>query len=1252
MSRIILQKIIEDFHPDSFVRFFRKKSRTFAPRVEELEQYNNSDFINGKKIGELNFEQDERMVICTFGVTKALTERSGKKAQYEQGKKILRDNQYDAGIFIFNDATGNFRFSLIYASYLGRRRDWSSFRRFTYYVSKELTNKTFLYRIGDGDFATLEKIKDAFSVEKVTKAFYTDIANWYFWAVQNVVFPKDAEKEENGRNIAVIRLITRLIFIWFMKERGLIRQDLFKKQKVATLLKNISPNETTYYKAILQNLFFATLNTKIKERKFRFTKSYHGVNRDYMDHRVYRYEDYFKNKDDMIEIFKDIPFLNGGLFDCLDRRETHNGKNIDIRIDGFTDKEKGLRVPNFLFFLDEKYVNLNREYGTKNKKYKVKGLINILTSYNFTIDENVPDDQEVALDPELLGKVFENLLASYNPETATTARKATGSYYTPREIVDYMVIQSLKEYLKSHLPNIRNLDNKIDKLFSKTEEGNPFDIADTMSIVSLIDNIRIVDPAVGSGAFPMGILNRLVFILSKLDPHNEMWKKTQIKAIEESVPDPRIKEKIIEQIVQQFAEKDFNYGRKLYLIQKCIYGVDIQQIAVEIAKLRFFIALLVDERIDKNKDNWGIEPLPNLEFKLMQGNSLISEFMGIDLDAETTSSTDGQLFKDELDDLINQFQQKKSEFQNEPDRLKKEKLKDEVDNCIIRIFEEKLKKQKSSYFTKLEYIENKFSKLPNKEERNKIIEKEKQKLHEKTGFNLEETEKKLKEYTAGRKRRPFFPWKLYFAEVFQEKGGFDVVIANPPYVGEKGHKRIFREVKISEFGKRYYKRKMDYFYFFFHKSIDIARINATVSFITTNYYITADGALFLRTDFKQRTTLLKLINFNELRIFDSAKGQHNMITILRKGLDTEFNVKTCVTGRIGNATSNILNQILSWNDKSTNYYIKNQNELYDGNNNYIRGALQIDDKENLFGVILNKIKEGSLPLLKIKNVNQGVLTGADKVTPKHIKNGLTNSERGRGVYVLSDDEVEELNLNDKEVERIKCYYKNSNIYRYFTHSRRYKRNLVYVTRDMDINKYPHIKKHLFEYEKIIKARSQERGEMQAALKLGKWWVIFAARAGVNFDGPKIVCPQRSPSNTFGYNEEQWYASADVYYITDKDKNDDVGLKYIITLLNSKLYYVWLYFRGKRKGELLELFYTPLSEIPIKKISPEQQKPFIQLVDQILSITKDDYYLDNPGKKAKVKDLKKEIDKLVYELYELTHEEIETLKKFYKEKLGE
>lgn len=200
----ILKDIIDNFSTEKFARFFRAKNDRLSYPNETLDYDEFKDnFLEGRKLAEGKLADGE-LIVCSFLVKKELTERSGKKAQYELGKKILKESQQDAGIFIFYDTAGNFRFSLIYANYSGIRRDWSNFRRFTYFVSKELTNKTFLQRIGEGDFSALEKIKDAFSIEKVTKEFYTEIANWYFWAVKECKFPEDTEKEPNGRNIAVI----------------------------------------------------------------------------------------------------------------------------------------------------------------------------------------------------------------------------------------------------------------------------------------------------------------------------------------------------------------------------------------------------------------------------------------------------------------------------------------------------------------------------------------------------------------------------------------------------------------------------------------------------------------------------------------------------------------------------------------------------------------------------------------------------------------------------------------------------------------------------------------------------------------------------------------------------------------------------------------------------------------------------------------------------------------------------------------
>ena len=177
MSRDILQKLISEFDLHRFKRFFSEKNRKFKEGSESLDYLTDGMFTRGQKLGTITLD-DGCMIFCAIEVKRELTERSGKKAQYELGKKILKNTQMDAGIFIFYDKDRAFRFSLIYANYLGKKRDWSSFRRCTYFVNEDLTNKTFLRRIGDGNFSSLAKIKDAFSVEKVTKELYQYIANW------------------------------------------------------------------------------------------------------------------------------------------------------------------------------------------------------------------------------------------------------------------------------------------------------------------------------------------------------------------------------------------------------------------------------------------------------------------------------------------------------------------------------------------------------------------------------------------------------------------------------------------------------------------------------------------------------------------------------------------------------------------------------------------------------------------------------------------------------------------------------------------------------------------------------------------------------------------------------------------------------------------------------------------------------------------------------------------------------------------
>ena len=301
----------------------------------------------------------------------------------------------------------------------------------------------------------------------LNERFYREVADWYFWALarEDVVLPRsiqaipDRDEREKQRSVFFIRLLTRLIFCWFLQEKRLIPRDLFRRRTVDDLLQDRSPAAGTYYRAFLQNLFFGTLNQEQDKRGWR--KEYAGSSRkgNRGATNLWRHSDFLPQPEKLEALLRDrIPFVNGGLFDCLDVVWTSEEKADrarrklppdDIRLDDFSEeKDNGLCLPNELFFGEEREVDLSGVYDDKRRGHeKVRGLIDILGRYKFTVEENTPLEEEIALDPELLGKVFENLLASYNEDTRTTARKALGAFYTPREIVDYMVDESLKAYL-------------------------------------------------------------------------------------------------------------------------------------------------------------------------------------------------------------------------------------------------------------------------------------------------------------------------------------------------------------------------------------------------------------------------------------------------------------------------------------------------------------------------------------------------------------------------------------------------------------------------------------------------------------------------------------------------------------------------------------------------------------------------------------------------------------------------------------
>lgn len=1008
--------------------------------------------------------------------------------------------------------------------------------------------------------------EEIFNVELLNKRFYRELANWYFWALPQVDFPSDIEKDdEKRRATGLIRLLTRLIFCWFLKEKRLIPDALFNEASLKKILKDLSPDVSTYHEAVLQNLFFATLNQRMgkdtKGRPFRAFAKDEGFAKNRSTYGVdtlYRYEEHFCEPASALDHFADVPFLNGGLFECLDRFE--DGTNKKLYLDGFSrNKNKRPVIPNYLFFDTEHEVDLSGAYGdNKRKKEKVRGLLHILHAYKFTIVENTPVDQEIALDPELLGKVFENLLASYNEETKTTARKQTGSFYTPRPIVEYMVDESLKAYLTGELTKVgmseQDAKTGLDILFAYTEQPHPFSEQEVITLLDAIHSCKILDPACGSGAFPMGMLHKLVYIIHKLDPNNARWKQIQIDAAS-NIPDLSARDTAIAAIERDFSDNEDDYGRKLYLIENCLYGVDIQPIAIQISKLRFFISLICDQRTNRNKrENHGIRPLPNLETKFVAANTLI-----------------GLPNMDQLA-LV-------------PYRV--HQIEAEIEVLYHSHFSIQRRDQKIALQKKIKILRNELGRL----------------LAESLGSS------KKAQYIAD--WDPFDPqatsdfFDPYWMFGRSLANGFDVIIGNPPYIGESGHKELFRRTKEGFLGE-FYMGKMDYFYFFFHVALKYAKLNGCIAFITTNYFMTASGAKKLRSEIKKVSTVEKLVNFNELKIFEAALGQHNLISILSKR-KSSIRAKTCETKRIGMADSEILRVILEWKDKDTNYFEVAQSDLFDGENNYIRLSYQsLKSIESGFPIsaILDIVASSGKKLGSIASINQGVVSGCDYVSKSNIdrlrnKSGIQIKD---GIFVFDyknpRDKEKLSRFSNKEMRLLRGFYKNSDIDRYYSASHTTKR-LLYIDRSMrNIDAFPQVQHHLNRFKDILTERREVKNGVIEFFQL-QW-----PRSENIFTGPKLVLPYRSNMCSFAYNELEWFCRSDCYVITKPISGYD--LHFLMAFLNSQICYCWLYHRGKRKGRMLEVFQTPLSEIPIPKTSKKVRSTLATLARLRSQLEKKDF----------------------------------------------
>jgi len=778
-----------------------------------------------------------------------------------------------------------------------------------------------------GDCATFDKLYEkwqkVFNSEVLTKQFYNDLFEWYQWAVDpetRCTFPANVDTQIDDRediDTCIIRLITRLMFVWFIKQKDLVPSKIFDEEYVATILKNFNSQSSTegnYYQAILQNLFFGTLNCPIieegKSRRFAQASSKDSVN-------LYRYAELFSiTEEEVVEMFSSVPFLNCGLFDCLDKTKTLNGVKQRYYKDGFSRNDRRFKdgtfmyrafVPNVLFF------------------HPTKGIISIFNRYVFTIEENTPQDVQVALDPELLGKVFENLLGAYNPETKETARNESGSFYTPREIVQYMVNESLVAHLKQTVGE--ELEPQYRQLLDYTTEDIMLTSEQKAQILHSLFTCKILDPACGSGAFPMGMLQQMVHILQQVDPDNTQWRDILLNmAVDESrrafgiVDEDERKKKLLE--IEETFNNGLNspdYTRKLYIIESCIYGVDIQPIAMLISRLRFFITLICEQtdiQRDKPEINFGIKTLPNLESKFVAANSLINADIH-QYNEDWTNDEVLALLKNELIAIRRRhfYTRKRSEKIRllKEDEAKRKQIHEHINRLVGEPNEAKiasLQQQIADHEKLLEMYQGEdwveetvqvdlFSEPQivrvdrNKRERDRInsvisacrrdIEHEQNKC---TPQGFEAAVLQVTDWNPYDQNSvsPF----LDIEWMFGVTDGFDIVLGNPPYI---------RRTKINEEDKIIYEKEYksatgqyDMYLLFLERGMKLLKSGGILSYINPIRFFNSDYGVGCRK-FIASLKINSILNVSQLNVFKSAQTYPCILNIENTAFEKNHTIK-------------------------------------------------------------------------------------------------------------------------------------------------------------------------------------------------------------------------------------------------------------------------------------------------------------------------------------------------------------------------
>ncbi len=958
-------------------------------------------------------------------------------------------------------------------------------RRFSYIVGAgeacHTAQTRFLELLQDTETdPTLAQIEDAFSVEAVTKEFFQRYVELFEEIAKHldklVEKDKSIRDEFKAKNISTVdftkKLLGQIVFLYFVQKKGWLGVERGKdwgtgpREFMTRLVNHKYRRYQKLFNDILEPLFYEALAEK--------------------------------REGDWYERFQcRIPFLNGGLFEPIG--------NYDWR-------KSDLVIPNRLFTNDERVDEMIS--GT--------GVFDVFDRYNFTVSEAEPLEKEVAIDPEMLGRVFENLIEE-------NRRKGLGAFYTPREIVHYMCQESLISYLDTALNTSEQA-----VIPEQPQQGRMFDAPDpqqkTLKLMAreelvphaeletlvhlgeqishyesvpteyrvkmpknieqnarLIDealaNIAVCDPAVGSGAFPVGMMTEIVHARLALNPY--LGDKNR-----------------------------WPYELKRHAIQNCLYGVDIDAGAVEIAKLRLWLSLVVDEEEVKQ-----IKPLPNLDYKVVVGNSLL-----------------GLPFKSQKMGRIEELKQR---VFDETDHDKKAKIKGQVEELLAEVFAASKKS---------------------------------------LGYEV------------------MFDFQVFFSEVFQRKGGFDVMIANPPYVRQEQ----IKEYK-SMFQKQYtcYTGTADLYVYFYERAFQLLRARGVLTFISSNKYYRAAYGAKLRALLSTRMTIRQLIDFGDAPVFEAIA--YPSIFIARK-LNPDANETYVLTWQQGKPIERFDAVV------HASSLLVPQDEL-------TTDGWKLESHVVL--LLLEQLRDAGKPLGEFVNghIYRGIITGLNEayLIGRDTKNRLIREDASSARVLkpfLRGRNVKRWQIRDGGEYLIKIESSENSLHPWSGKPEKEAEKIFAKT-------YPAVHGWLNQYRGALVKRD-DQGKYFWELRSCAYWECFAKE--------KIIYPDIYEHQSFAIDTDGYYSGNTSYFIPTRER-------WLCGLLNSRVV-EWFYSQvsNKVRGGYLRAFTDYMKQIPIPPATPSQQTAVAAVVDRILAAKKRDSEVDTSP-------LEREIDQLVYRLYGLTEEEI-------------